>query len=76
MRKRKNLLCVCCPHCGSIVSKTASTEYSENKCSCGKRVASWVEHGCIMVYDAESLESNEMAERLQAYHEKLMVGQG
>lgn len=73
MRKRKDLFCICCPQCGSIVGKTSSTEYSENKYSCGKRVASWVEHGCIVVFDAECSESNDMVERLQAYHEKLKV---
>lgn len=75
MRKRKELFCVCCPHCGSIVAKTSSTEYTENKCSCGRKVASWVEKGCIMVFDAECNESYEMAERLKLYHKKLMVEQ-
>lgn len=41
MRKRKELFCVCCPHCGSIVAKTSSTEYTENKCTCGRKVALW-----------------------------------
>lgn len=77
MSKRKGLFYVCCPHCGGIVSKTVATEYAENKCSCGSRIASWVEKGCVMTFDAdEQSESYGMAERIRSYHEKLRTAQG